>query len=146
MPENGFGRIADEWIAATLSHRPAAGTALGIHDHDGELGDRSRESIEGHARALRGFLQRLERIDPAALTSEERPEHELLHRRMLWELITIEERATWRTPPGIYLKAIGGGCNGLITRDFAPIEERVRGLDSRLRRAPAVLEQAKANL
>jgi uncharacterized protein (DUF885 family) len=146
MPENEFGRSADEWIAATLSHRPAAGTALDIHEHDGELGDRSRESIEGHARTLRGLLRWLERIDPATLSTEERCEHELLSRRILWELITIEDLATWRTSPGIYLNTIGGGCNGLIIRDFAPIEARARSLISRLRQAPVLLEQAKANL
>ncbi len=146
MAANEFGRIADEWIAAALRDSPAGATALGIHDYDSELPDRSRESIEGHARALRGFLQRLERIDPAALMPEERPEHELLRRRILWELVTIEDLATWRTSPAVYLGTIGGACNGLIIRDFAPLEERTRSLVSRLRQTPALLEQAKANL
>ena len=146
MPENEFDRLAGEWTAATLSHRPAASTALGIHDHDGELGDRSREAIEGHGRTLRGFLRWLEQIDPATLSVEERREHELLRRRILWELITIEDLTTWRTSPGIYLNTIGAGCNGLIIRDFAPIADRARSVVSRLRQAPHLLEQAKTNL
>jgi uncharacterized protein (DUF885 family) len=146
LSANEFGRIADEWIAATLTHRPGSGTALGIHDHDGELGDRSRSSIESHARTLRGFIERLDRIDAASLPTEDRLEHELLRRRMLWELITIEDLQTWRTSPGLYLATIGGGCNGIIIRNFAPIEERTRLLVSRLRQAPHVLGQAKENL
>ncbi len=146
MAANEFGRIADEWIAATLSHRPSAGTALGLHEQDGELGDRSRASIEGHARTLRGFLRWLEQIDPGILIAEERCEHELLRRRILWELVTIEDLETWRTSPGTYLSTIGGGCNGLIIRDFAPLGERTRSLVSRLRQAPRLLGQAKTNL
>ena len=32
-------------------------------------------------------------------------------RRILWELVTIEDLQTWRSSPGGYLGAIGGGCN-----------------------------------
>ena len=146
MPATEFARLADDWIAATLAHRPTAATSLGIHDYDGELGDRSRESVEGHARELHGFVRRLEAVDTATLSPEERREHELLRRRILWELVTIEDLATWRTAPAAYLGSIGSGCNGLIIRDFAPLAERARSLVSRLRQAPRVLEQAKANL
>ncbi len=146
MSATDFRRLADDWIGTMLTHRPGAATALGIHDYDGELGDRSRDSIESHARALHGFVQRLEKLDAASLSREDRLEHELLRRRILWELVTIEDLQTWRTSPGLYLASIGGGCNGLIIRDFAPIGERTRSLISRLRQAPGLLEQARANL
>ena len=141
-----FATVAEEWISATLTHSPGLATQLGIHDYDGELGDRSRESTEGRARTLRGLLGRLEAIAPATLAPAERPDCELLRRRILWELVTIEELETGRSSPGGYLGSIGGGCNGLIIRDFAPLEERARSLVSRLRQAPRVLDQARANL
>ncbi len=146
MPDDTFSKIAENWIAAALRNSPAGATALGIHDYDSELPDRSRDSIERHAGELRGFLKRLESIAPAALPAEERPEHELLRRRILWELVSIEELQTWRRSPGGYLGTIGGACNGLIIRDFAPLAERAKSVISRLRQAPRVLEQAKANL
>ena len=147
MPDDTFAQIADEWIAAALRNSPAGATSLGIHDYDGELPDRSRASIEAHAtRAAR--LPRAPRSDRRRRRSprQERPEHELLRRRILWELVSIEELQTWRRSPGGYLGAIGGGCNGLIIRDFAPLAERAQSLVSRLRQAPRLLEQAKANL
>lgn len=146
MPANDFARLSDEWITTTLTHRPTAATGLGIHDYDGELGDRSRESIEGHARDLRGTLRKLEAIDSGTLASEERPDYELLRRRILWELVSIEELEQWRRSPGGYLGTIGSACNGLIIREFAPLPERAPSLISRLRHAPKLLEQAKANL
>ena len=145
MPSD-FNRLTDDWIAAALRNSPAGATSLGIHDYDGELPDRSRASIERHATDLRGYLTRLEAIAPETLSAAERPERELLRRRILWELVSIEELQTWRRGPAAYLGAIGGGCNGLIIRDFAPLAERAQSLVSRLRQAPRVLEQAKANL
>ena len=141
-----FAAIADGWIAATLAHSPSLATSLGVHDYDAELGDRSREATEARAWTLRAILDRLDALDIAALSPAERPDHELLRRRILWELVTIEDLQTWRSAPGGYLGSIGGACNGLIIRDFAPLDERARSLVSRLRQAPRVLEQGRANL
>jgi len=146
MPMTPFAAIAEDWIGETLAHSPSAATSLGVHDYDAELGDRSHQATEARARTLHGLLGRLAAIDAAALAPAERPDHELLRRRILWELVTIEDLQTWRSSPGGYLGSIGGACHGLILRDFAPLEERARSLVSRLRQAPRVLEQAKANL
>jgi uncharacterized protein (DUF885 family) len=141
-----FDKLADDWIAATLGHRPTGATSMGFHEYDGELGDRSRESIEGRARALRDLLQRADALDQASLTTEERREAELLRRRMKWELVDSEDLQSWRRSPGSYLGQIGGGLNALIIRNFAPLEERARSITSRLRQVPRLLEQAKTNL
>jgi len=146
MPTTPFAAIADDWMAATLAHSPSLATSLGVHDHDAELGDRSREATEARARTLRAILDRLDAIDAETLPPAARPDHELLRRRILWELVTIEDLQTWRSGPGGYLGSIGGACNGLIIRDFAPLDERARSLVSRLRQAPRVLKQARANL
>ena len=146
MSDSAFASLADEWMEAALITRPSGATALGFHDHDGELGDRSRESIEARASTLHGTLRRLQAIDTASLAPEEQPDAELLRRRIQWELVHIEELAMWRRAPGVYLGAIGGACNGLIIRDFAPLAERARSLVSRLRQVPRVLDQGRANL
>jgi uncharacterized protein (DUF885 family) len=146
MSGTTFEALADEWVADTLVHRPAGATALGFHEHDGELGDRSRDAIEARARRLRSLLQRLDALDPAALAPEERPDSELLRRRIRWELIDSQQLQSWRRSPGGYLGTIGGGCNGLIIRDFAPLPQRARSLISRLRQAPRLLDHARANL
>jgi uncharacterized protein (DUF885 family) len=146
MPDGVFSQIADEWIAAALRNSPAGATSLGIHDYDSELPDRSQAATEAHARDLHGFLRRLEAIDSRSLSVEDRPDHELLRRRILWELVSIEELQSWRRSPAGYLGTIGGGCNGLIIRDFAPLAERARSVISRLQQAPRLLEQGKANL
>jgi uncharacterized protein (DUF885 family) len=146
MPTPAFEQLASDWIDATLAYRPAGATSLGFHQHDAELGDRGRDAIEARARSLWDFSNRLDALEPATLEPAERPDCELLRRRIEWELIDSERLQSWRRSPGGYLGTIGGACNGLIIRDFAPLAERARSLVSRLRQAPGVLEQGKVNL
>ena len=146
MSNGDFTSIANDWIDNTLAHRPSAATSLGVHDHDDRLGDRSRAAIEDRARTLRAQLGRLEALDPATLTGNAVYEHDLLRRRIRWELVTIEELETWRRSPGTYLGTIGGACNSLIIRDFAPLADRARSLVARLGQVPGLLEQGRANL
>ncbi|MCH8009534.1 MAG: DUF885 domain-containing protein [Chloroflexi bacterium] len=146
MAAKDFAQIGEDWIAATLEHRPEGATRIGVHEHDDRLGDRSRASVEARAAQLRSSLEALGGINASTLSREEQADHELLRRRTEWELVTIEELETWRHSPGGYLGAIGGGLNGLIIRNFAPLEERTRSLVSRLKQVPEALDHGRTNL
>ena len=146
MTARTFAEIGEEWITATLEHRPEGATRLGFHEHDARLGDRSQNAVEARAAQLRSSLQAQSEIDAATLSREEQADHELLRRRTEWELVTIEDLETWRRSPGGYLGSIGGGLNGLIIRNFAPLEERARSLVARLRQVPEALDHGRANL
>ena len=65
---------------------------------------------------------------------------------MKWELTEHEHVRYAHRHPGGYLATIGSGCNGLVIRDFAPLDERLRSLVGRLNDVPRLLDQAKANL
>ncbi len=138
--------IVDDYIAASNAYQPAGATTRGFHEHDAALGNRSAAAIEERGRVVRGFLDRLARIDRAALTGNEPYDLDLLERRLQWELPDFEQVRTWQRGPGGYLGTIGGACNGLVIRDFAPLDERIAALASRLEAAPALLNQARANL
>ncbi|MEX0786811.1 MAG: DUF885 domain-containing protein, partial [Dehalococcoidia bacterium] len=146
MTTTPFGQISEDWISTTLAHRPESGTSLGFHEYDDQAGDRSRDSVERRARELHAIAGRLDALAVDALSADERRDHELLRRRIRWELIDIEDLQSWRSSPTRYLGPIGGGTNGLIIRDFAPLAQRARSVVARLRQAPALLEQGKANL
>jgi uncharacterized protein (DUF885 family) len=145
MPSE-LASIVDDYIARTNAHGPVAASSRGFHEHDGRLGDRRRVALEERARDVRGLLERLGGVDRAALTGHDPHDADLLDRRLRWELTEFEEVRTWQRGPGGYLGTIGSGCNGLVIRDFAPLEQRVAALASRLEAAPALLDQAKANL
>lgn len=141
-----LAQLADQYIAATNAWQPVGATTRGFHDHDAELGDRSAASIERRAQALRGFGDRLRALPAPALEGDEAYDADLLGRRIAWELTDIEQVRSWQRAPSGVLGTVGGGCNSLVIRDFAPLDERVRALVGRLRAVPGLLDQAKANL
>jgi uncharacterized protein (DUF885 family) len=145
MPSE-LAAIADDYIARTNAHGPVAASSRGFHEHDARLGDRSTAALEDRARDVRGLLERLRAVDVTALAGHEPHDADLLDRRLRWELTEFEDVRTWQRGPGGYLGTIGSGCNGLVIRDFAPLEQRIAALASRLEAAPALLEQARANL
>ncbi len=136
----------NEYIAATNAHSPAGASSRGFHEHDARLGDRSASALAARMDAVRGFLGRIEAVDRAALSGEEPYEIDLLERRMKWELTDYEHVRSWQRGPGGYLATIGSGCNGLVIRDFAPLDDRLRSLTSRLQAAPGLLDEARKNL
>ena len=138
--------IAEKYIAATNAYGPVAASSRGFHEHDARLGDRSQAALGERARAVRGLLAEVRGIDAATLEGNEVYDADLLQRRLAWELTDFEDVRTWQRSPGGYLGTIGSGCNGLVIRDFAPLDERIAALASRLEAAPVLLDQARANL
>jgi uncharacterized protein (DUF885 family) len=138
--------IVDEFIAGTNAYQPVGATSRGFHEHDGALGERSERSIDQRMAFVGGLLARLAGISAAPLAGEAAYEADLLRRRLSWELTEHEYVRSWQRGPGGYLASVGSGCNGLVIRDFAPLDDRLRSLISRLQAVPAFLAQAKQNL
>ncbi|MDP9236246.1 MAG: DUF885 domain-containing protein [Chloroflexota bacterium] len=138
--------IVDNYVARTNAYGPVAASSRGFHEHDGRLGDRGVAALEERAREVRGLLERVRAVERASLNGQEPHDADLLERRLQWELTDFEHVRTWQRSPGGYLGSIGSGCNGLVIRDFAPLEDRIAALAARLEAAPALIEQAKSNL
>ncbi len=138
--------IVDAYINGTNAWQPAGASSRGFHEHDGRLGDRSAASIETRMGDVRGLLGVVGKLERTAMPGDEPYEVDLLERRLKWELTENEHVRYWQRHPGGYLATIGGGCNGLVIRDFAPLDERLRSLNGRLGDVPRLVGQAKQNL
>jgi uncharacterized protein (DUF885 family) len=141
---DGLARLAEDYIASTNRRDPGSATARGFHEHDGHLADRSRDALEARQAEVRDLLRRIEAL--GSLQGRDGHETAFLQRRLQWEITEHEEVRSWQRSPTSYLSAIGGSCNNLVIRDFAPLEERLTNLVSRLRQVPRLLDQGKANL
>jgi uncharacterized protein (DUF885 family) len=145
MPET-LAAVADDYIRATNAWQPGAATSRGFHEHDGELGVRSPDAIEKRLQDIRSLAARVDALPAQSDGDFASHDRDLLRRRLQWELTEAKEVRSWRRAPGSYLASIGGGCNNLVIRNFAPLEDRVRSLISRLRAAPDGLAQGRANI
>ena len=57
-----FKRFSTAYLRDYYAAHPVRATTLGIHDHDGNLPDLSRQAIKRRVATLQGYLARLERL------------------------------------------------------------------------------------
>ncbi|NND82264.1 MAG: DUF885 domain-containing protein [Gammaproteobacteria bacterium] len=69
--------MAAQW-ASTLKQNPTFATNLGVRDYDDRLSDPSLEAYDASVEEARGFLAQLNAIDTAALSAENKLNHQLL--------------------------------------------------------------------
>jgi uncharacterized protein (DUF885 family) len=131
----------DGWIAAW----PGQATRFGIHQHDGRLPDLSRAAKLADVESDHAFVRALEAVDAASLSESVAFEQELaLHAARLRlfedEVVRNWERTTDAT------EAIGTALFLLAARDFAPLEQRLLSMTSRIEGIPAALLQVRDRL
>lgn len=142
----GFAETVDTIFAAWFAARPGAATALGEHSHDGAWPDLGGDGIAADLRRIEDGLAALAAIDTAKLTLDERIDHDMLVAELELQKFGHEVEQPWRRDPSWYTSTIGSGLEDLVSRDFAPIEQRAAAVASRLEALPKLCEQATANL
>src|SRR6185295_14514756 len=102
--------------------------------------------IDAEARALSGYLRRLDEIDAASLTSVERLEHRMLLSHIRSRMFELEEVRTWERNPQLYADLIASTIAGQALFSHAPAPERARRVLSKLRQTPRLLQAARDNV
>ena len=141
-----FAERVESFLAEYFSLQPLAATAVGMHDHD----DRWPELTEGGRQTRLAFYDRstaeLAAFGDAGLTPDERIDRDLLlseldeHR--FGETVLREER--WNPLDWVYL--LGDGIFPLISRDFAPLADRLASVAGRLEGVPDVVAAGREAL
>ncbi|MCP3981264.1 MAG: DUF885 domain-containing protein [bacterium] len=143
---SAFSSLCDEFLGWYFASRPVRATQLGVHDHDHRLPDLSPGGIERSTRELHGWLERLVSIDADTLQAHERYDREILEHAIRGQLLELEHVAGWRHNPMLYTRAVADGIASLIDREFAPLEQRLESLVTRLHGVQDVVRAARKNL
>jgi len=125
-----------------LRDNPILATAIGIHEHDDELGDASVDALLAEVEADKAHLTMIESLDPDELSEEARFERDLEIHNVRQSTLEAEELRIWERR-SIALDTLGDGLFLLFVRDHAPLAERLQAIAGRLEDAPAYLEQAR---
>jgi len=144
MTPETFTRIADDAIAAYCAEYPDEATFLGEHSHDSRLGDLSVAGQQRRRSALGSLIGQLEELPADQLATGDRVDRDILLTVAEGELLGLAEidEASWnpmRHNPGQALY-------GLLSRDFAPLPDRLASLSGRLRAVPDYLDAARQRL
>jgi uncharacterized protein (DUF885 family) len=125
---------------------PTAGTAAGFHQYDGQLEDYSRAAYEKEIASLKDFRSRFEDFSPEKLNEEQQGDRHVVLGYIDSTLLDLETLRLWQKNPDRYSSAITNSVFVIMSRNFAPPEDRLRSVIAREKQMPKVFVAARANL
>jgi len=138
--------FADDLLGYLHETHPTQAALDGVHTHDDLLEDLSRQGIDHEARALSGYLRRLEEIDRGGLTAIEALEHRMLVSHIKGRMFELEEVRTWEKNPQFYADILASSLAGQALFSHAPLPERARRVLSKLGQTPKLIQAARDNI
>ena len=141
-----FEGVAEQFISDLPVFSRVAATSIGDHSTDSELDQVDAATRSALADLYQDYLDTLNGIDRDALSRANQVDYELLRidiAARLWSQETLQE---WAWNPLYYVRIAGNAMFSLASRDFAPLEERMANVASRLEQFPRFLEQARASI
>jgi len=138
--------FVDDLLGYLHETHPTHATLDGVHTHDDLLEDVSRHGIDSEARALAGYLRRLDEIAQDGLTDIEKLEHRMLTSHLQGRMFELEAVRTWERNPQFYSDLLASSLAGQTLFSHAPAAERARRALSKLRQAPRLIQAARDNI
>lgn len=140
----------DRFFSVYYEQRPVTATFTGVHDHDHRLPDWSPEGLEAAAaemRDLRRALDRAGRVDDNVV--REFPwdvDLALADGFLQIQLAEHEVRHFYRSNPALWTGEAIFSVIALVTREFAPLPQRLEAAAARMRAIPDFLDAARRTL
>jgi uncharacterized protein (DUF885 family) len=138
--------FAARFIGEYLERNPTHATEVGEHRHDGRWPDLRPEADAEERAFVVARRAELAAIPEAELSAQGKVDRGLLDNQLGYWLFAIDELKEADHDPVLYTRIIGDGLDPLVTRSFAPVEERMASLRARLEGVPAVVAAAKKRL
>jgi len=144
--DQAFRNLADEYISDLTNFSPVTATMIGDHSADGEIDQVDAAAREESLRLLSEYRDALTALDREELSRANQVDAELLLHEIESNIWSTEQLQEWAWNPLYYVNISGGSIYSLLSRDYAPIEQRLMAAASRLEQIPRFLEQARGEL
>jgi uncharacterized protein (DUF885 family) len=148
-PETGpltFSQLADRYFDEYyFKFNPTQGTQAGFHQYDNQLEDYSRATIDQQIAVLKKFRGEFARVSVPA-NPDQATDYHLVVNDINSRLLTLETIRPWEKNPDQYSSGITGSIFTIMSRNYAPADQRLKSVIARERQAPAVLQAARQNL
>jgi uncharacterized protein (DUF885 family) len=145
---SGWTVARDALLEEYLQAHPVFAVVAGRHEFDGQLPDWSADGIRAEIGRLKVWRARADGYADEALTPAERFERDLLIARFDRDLFWLEAAEAPFVNPSFYLDWAGDNLDPspYLTRNYAPIETRMRAYIKYAQAIPRAAEQIRANL
>lgn len=121
---------------------PFIATMLGLHEpYDRLWGDGSSKRYRDNLALLEEWNERVKAIDYNALNDDNKIDYKTIEHALKLERFYFNEFKMFERNPDPFFEEVGGAIFIMITRDYAPIEERIDAIAARLEKLPEFLKQ-----
>jgi len=144
--DGAFRQLAKEIMEFTYESDPSNATYLGIHKYDSKIRDYSAAGVKADVETIKGFRTRLNELDAGALSDEVQLDLAQTKHTLDGMLLRDEVIRPWAKDPDTYSSGITNDAYVIISRTFAPPEDRLRSLIARMKAMPDALGEARRNL
>ena len=141
-----FAKLVDEFVDFKAAFNPDWATVLGFHKYDSLAPDFKKSAIDSHVKGLKDFKQRFEALHKDALPAQSKTDLQLVSSQINSDLLELEEIRGWENDPDTYSSGSSSMVYDLLSRDFAPINERAKLVIAREKAIPGILKTGKENL
>jgi uncharacterized protein (DUF885 family) len=144
MTSEQFIDLADEAIGDDCRVDPPYATFLGNHDYDDQLDDPSSAAADRQLAGARELLRKLDSIDASTLDEGDRADAAILRNKAERTVFALDEldEASWNP----MAHNPGQALYSLLSRDFAPLADRLDNLAGRLAAIPDYFAAARDRL
>ncbi len=137
--ENWDSLVDRYFDQADFHFNPSAGTAAGFHQYDAMLEDFSAASIRQQAAVLKHYEREVGGAAPSA-------DREIVLGSIRSALLDLESIRSWETNPDRYSSTASNSVFVIMSRNFAPQNERLKSVIARERQMPQMFAAARVNL
>lgn len=138
--QSPFDTLVNRYFDDYFRLNPTAATAAGFHGpDDGHLEDYSRAGVDKEIALDEKYLPEFEKMPQS-------DDRDWVISHLHADVLNQREIRQWEKNPDVYSSGVTGSIYSLISRKFAPPDERLRDVIAREKQIPQVFIAAKGNL
>lgn len=141
-----FMELTEQYIDEFPALHPVSATSLGDHRFDDLIGDVGAHAVAKEIKFCRRYLERLQSISRDELSRANQVDYSLLTHKLKARIFSLQTLREWEWNPTVYTGLAGSSVYSLMSREFAPLEQRLNHVAKRLEQFPRLFKQIQATL
>ncbi|MBC7362467.1 MAG: DUF885 domain-containing protein [Candidatus Aminicenantes bacterium] len=144
--DSKFQKLLETYLDEYWKFFPTQATLAGYYKYNDKLEDPSQAAIDKRDEFLKKINGEIIKIDRSKLSPENQQALNILFDYIDLEFVKLENLLPWDYNPLFYNDIIINSIHSLLTKEFAPIDVRVKSATERAKQMPGLIKRAKENL
>ncbi|MGB9893879.1 MAG: DUF885 family protein, partial [Candidatus Saccharicenans sp.] len=141
-----FQKTLETYLDEYWKFYPTSATLAGYYKYNDKLEDPSQANVDKRDEIIKKINSDIIKLDRAKLSPDNQKAINILFDYIDLEFVNLENLLPWDYNPLFYNNIIINSIHSLLTKEFAPIDTRVRSATERAKMMPMLIKRAKENL